>query len=49
MLRAFYHFEALRPQFGFIMSTDRLHLRIIAATATLLRRIGIICTLLAHW
>lgn len=45
MLRTFYHFEALRPQFGFILLTDSIHLRIIAATAPLLRRIGIICTL----
>lgn len=45
MLRTFYHFEALRPQFSFILSTDTFHLHIIAATATLLRRIGIICTL----
>lgn len=45
MLRTFYHFEALRPQFGFILLTDSIHFRIIAATAPLLRRIGIICTL----
>lgn len=45
MLRTFYHFEALRPQFGFILLTDSIHFRIIAATAPLLRRIGVICTL----
>lgn len=45
MLHAFYHFETLRLQFGFILSTDSIYLCIIAATAPLLRRIGIICTL----
>lgn len=45
MLHAFYHFETLQLQFDFILSTDSIYLHIIAATATLLRRIGMICTL----
>lgn len=49
MLRTFYHFEALRPQFSFILSSDTFHLHIIVATATLLRRIDVICNLSAHW